>query len=240
MNEKKEFLKSALENIETREGRYLAFFIQSLIFFSLLSFSVETIPDLNQNTQVFLEWAEIILVSLFTVEYLLRLYVADQPLKFIFSFFGLIDLVAVLPFYLALGIDLRSIRIFRLLRLFRILKLLRYSDAINRFHRALVIAKEELILFSCVTAIMLYLSAVGIYYCEHDAQPEIFKSIFHSLWWAIATLTTVGYGEVYPITVEGKTFTFFVLMLGLGVVAVPTGLISSALSQVRAEDSKRT
>lgn len=99
-----------------------------------------------------------------------------------------------------------------------------------------MIAKEELILFSCVAAIMLYLSAVGIYYFENAAQPESFKSIFHSLWWAVATLTTVGYGEVYPITIGGKIFTFFVLMLGLGVVAVPTGLVSSALSQARDEE----
>jgi len=93
-------------------------------------------------------------------------------------------------------------------------------------------------LFSCVAAIMLYLSAVGIYYFENAAQPEAFKSIFHSLWWAVATLTTVGYGEVYPITIGGKVFTFFVLMLGLGVVAVPTGLVSSALSQARSEEHK--
>ena len=82
---------------------------------------------------------------------------------------------------------------------------------------------------------LLYLSSVGIYYFESDAQPEQFKSVFHSLWWSVATLTTVGYGDVYPVTVGGKVFTFFVLMIGLGIVAVPAGLVASALAKAREE-----
>ena len=119
----------------------------------------------------------------------------------------------------------------------RILKLIRYSTAARRFHRAFVIAKDELILFFFVTLILLYLSAVGIYYFESTAQPEQFKSVFHSLWWAVVTLTTVGYGDIYPVTVGGRIFTFFVLMVGLGIVAVPTGLVASALSQARSEEN---
>jgi len=225
-----------LEDLNTKEGRYFAFFIQSLILVSLVTFSIETLPDISNESRTILTISERILVSIFTIEYLLRIYVSVNKTGFVFSFFGLIDLVAILPFYLSIGLDLRSIRVFRLLRLFRLFKLLRYNQAIKRFHRALMIAKEELILFSCVAAIMLYLSAVGIYYFENVEQPDQFKSIFHSLWWAVATLTTVGYGEVYPITIGGKIFTFFVLMLGLGVVAVPTGLVSSALSQARDEE----
>ncbi len=172
-------------------------------------------------------------VVFFSIEYLLRIYVAPSRLKFITSFFGIIDLAAILPFYLSIGLDLRSMRAFRLMRLFRLLKLARYNAAIRRFHRALSIAQEEIILFLCLTAIMLWLAAVGIYQFEHEAQPEAFKSVFHSLWWAVTTLTTVGYGDVYPITVEGRIFTFFVLLVGLGIVAVPAGLVSSALSKAR-------
>lgn len=146
-------------------------------------------------------------------------------------------MIAILPFYISSGFDLRSIRTFRLLRLIRILKLFKYSQAIARFHRALVIVKEELILFGFVAVIMLYLSAVGIYYFENSTQPERFKSVFHSLWWAVTTLTTVGYGDLFPITVGGKLFTFFVLIIGLGIVAVPTGLIASALSRARDEET---
>ena len=230
------WIKSMLEDVDTAHGRYFAFFIQTMIVLSLLSFSAETLPNLSQEARKILSLTEVILVSIFTLEYLLRLVVADKKFKYIFSFFGVIDLLAILPFYLSTGLDLRSIRIFRLLRLFRILKLLRYSQAINRFHRALTIAREEMILFSCVATMLLYLSAVGIYYFENAVQPEQFKSIFHSLWWALATLTTVGYGDLYPITAGGQIFTFFILIIGLGVIAVPTGLVASALSQARAEE----
>ena len=132
-----------------------------------------------------------------------------------------------------MGIDLRSIRLLRILRLFRIFKFARYSTALRRFQRAFMIAREELTLFLIVTVILLYFSAIGIYHFEHDAQPKAFSSVFTSLWWAVVTLTTVGYGDVYPITIGGRIFTFGVLMVGLGIVAVPAGLVSSALSKAR-------
>jgi voltage-gated potassium channel len=155
-----------------------------------------------------------------------------------FSFFGIVDLLAVLPFYISTGVDLRSVRAFRLLRLFRLLKLARYSAAVQRFHRAFLIAREELALFGATALIVLYLSSVGIYYFEREAQPEAFGTVFHALWWAIATLTTVGYGDVYPVTAGGRVFTFFVLVTGLGIVAVPTGLFASALSKAREMEKK--
>ena len=156
----------------------------------------------------------------------------------LFSFFGIIDLVSILPFYLSTGIDLRSLRAFRLLRLFRLLKLARYSAAMQRFHRAFIIAREELILFGACALIVLYLSAVGIYYFENPVQPDHFASVFHSLWWATCTLTTVGYGDVNPIIPGGRIFTFFILIIGLGIVAVPTGLFASALSKAREQESR--
>jgi voltage-gated potassium channel len=229
-------LKQIIENSDSKPGRYFSFFIQSLIIFSLITFSIETLPDLSKSTLEILNFLEVIMVGCFTVEYLLRVYVADKKTDYILSFFGIIDLLAIIPFYLATGLDLRAIRIFRLLRLVQILKLFRYNKAVIRFRRALVIVREELILFGSVAVILLYLSAVGIYFFEHEAQPDQFQSIFHSLWWALTTLTTVGYGDVYPITLGGRLFTFVVLMLGLGVMAVPIGLLSSALSQVRNEE----
>ena len=229
-------IKKIIESSETPEGRVFAFTIQILIVISLITFSINTLPNLSNSTRSVLLVIEYLTVIVFTIEYLLRISVSDNKFKFVFSFFGIIDLLAILPFYIASGLDLRSMRVFRLLRLFRILKLLRYSKAINRFHRAFFIAKEELILFFFVSIMMLYLSAVGIYYFENEAQPEQFKSVFHSLWWAVATLTTVGYGDIFPITAGGRIFTFFVLMIGLGVVSVPAGLVASALSKARSED----
>ena len=165
----------------------------------------------------------------------MRLLVADSRLRYATSFFGFVDLLSIQPFYLALGVDLRSLRAFRLLRLFRILKLARYSAAVQRFHRALLIAREEIVLFSFVTGILLFLAAVGISYFERDAQPDVYCSVFHSLWWAVATLTTVGYGDIYPLTAGGKTFTFVVLLVGLGIVSIPAGLVAAALTKAREE-----
>ena len=227
----KQYIKSIVESNDNKLSRYFAFFIQALILLSIITFSIETIPNLKPQTRTILQSVEIFSVVVFTIEYLLRIYVADSKPKFVFSFFGIIDLLAILPFYLSFGVDLRSLRALRFLRLFRVLKLVRYNRAINHFTRAIGSAKEEIFLFIFVTLILIYFSAIGIYYFENQAQPEHFSSIFDSLWWAIITLTTVGYGDVYPITVGGKIFTFFVLMIGLGIVAIPTGIISSALTK---------
>ena len=224
-------IKNIIEFNDNKPSRFFAFFIQGLILLSIITFSVETIPGLTPQTKRLLEYIEIFCVIVFTLEYVLRIYVADRKLGFVFSFFGIIDLLAILPFYLSFGIDLRSLRALRFLRLFRILKLVRYNRAMNHFTRAIRSAKEEILLFVFITLILIYFAAVGIYYFENQAQPEHFSSIFDSLWWAIITLTTVGYGDVYPITVGGKVFTFFILIIGLGIVAIPTGIISSALTK---------
>lgn len=225
------YARETLNNPEQGKGKKFALVIQSLIILSLISFSVDTLPNLSNTTKSILGYIELITVMIFTIEYLLRLITSDRKLKYIFSFYGIVDLIAILPFYLATTIDLRAIRIFRLFRLIRILKLLQYSKAIKNFTTAIKSIKEELVLFGFLSAIILYLSAVGIYYFEHNAQPEAFQSVFHSLWWAVTTLTTVGYGDMYPITLGGRLFTFFVLVVGLGIVAVPTGLIASAMSK---------
>lgn len=217
----------------SRLGRIFDVTIQVLIVVSLVSFSLETLPGLTDSQRMALRVIETVTVLVFTAEYIARLLTSARPLKFMFSFLGLVDLLSILPFYISLGVDLRSLRSVRLLRLFRILKLARYNKAIRRFHRAFIIAREELVLYFFATLVMLYLAGVGIYYFENQAQPEVFPSVPHSLWWSVATLTTVGYGDAYPITPGGRFFTFLVLMLGLGVVAVPAGLVSAALSKAR-------
>lgn len=233
-------LKQLVEESDTPVGRAFDLFIQTLIVLSLISFSIETLPNLSESAQSWLRGFEVFSVIVFSIEYLLRVYVATPRSRYIFSFFGIIDIVAIVPFYLGTGVDLRSIRTLRLLRLFRIFKLARYSAAVRRFHVALRIAKEEIVLFLGATLILLYLAALGIYYFESDAQPEQFGSVFHSLWWAVATLTTVGYGDVYPITVGGRIFTFLILLIGLGVISMPAGLVASALAKARQlEDDAR-
>lgn len=212
-----------------------AWSIAGLILYSVVAFSIGTLPDLSPGIRSFLQYSEIIVVGLFTVEYAYRIYAAPKRSRFIFSFYGLVDLLAILPFYLGLFVDLRTLRMVRLLRLLRILKLARYNMALLRFGRAIYLAKEELIIFTMASFVLLYLAAIGIYHFEHEAQPEVFRSIFDALWWAVATLTTVGYGDIYPITNGGRLFTFAILMVGLGMIAVPTGIVASSLSAIRRE-----
>lgn len=218
-------------SLDTNLGRRFTIFIQILIILSVLSFSIETIPNLDSSTILILHYFEVFCVIVFTIEYILRLYFSKKKIKYIFSFFGIVDLLAILPFYITLGFDLRSLRILRIFRLFRVFKLIRYNKALTRFKVAATESKEEVVLFLILTSILLYFSAVGIYLFENEAQPEKFSTVFHSLWWAISTLTTVGYGDVYPITLGGKAFTFCILIIGLGVVTVPAGIVASALTK---------
>ncbi|MBO6879786.1 ion transporter [Winogradskyella sp.] len=228
----KETVKSIVEYNDNKLSKSFAVFIQVLIVLSVITFSIETLPNLKPQTKVILNSIEIFCVIIFTLEYLARIYVADNKPKFIFSFFGLIDFFAILPFYLSFGVDLRSLRVLRMFRLFRLLKLVRYNKAMRHFTKAMILAKEQIVLFMGVTLVLIYFAAIGIYYFENEAQPEHFSSIFDSLWWSIVTLTTVGYGDVYPITVGGRVFTFIILLIGLGIVAIPTGIISSSLTKV--------
>lgn len=225
-------IKRIVDGRDTISGKIFDLSTQLIIIISLVSFSIETLPDISPEFRHILYVTEVVTVILFTIEYLLRLVTAERKFGFVFSFYGIIDLLAILPFYIASGIDLRAIRVLRLFRLIRMMKFMRYTDAVQRFRIAFVSVKEELILFFIATTLLLFVAAVGIYYFENPVQPDQFKSIFHCLWWAVVTLTTVGYGDIYPITAGGRVFTFFILMLGLGVVAVPTGLIASSFSAI--------
>ena len=229
--------KSKLDKIindnTTRKGRLFDYTIQFLIFISLVAFAVETLPNNSEKLSFVLNLIEIASVIIFTIEYLLRIYISKKPFKYIFSFYGVIDFLAIFPFYLNIGIDLRSLRAFRVFRVFRALKIVRYNKALRRFVLAAKIVREEVILFMIVILIFIFLVSSGIYFFENEAQPESFKSIPHSFWWTIVTLTTVGYGDVFPITVGGKIFTFFVLIIGVAVVTVPAGLVATALGEAR-------
>lgn len=233
MSNLRALFRATVETIETKSGRAFDTVIQSLIVLSLTSYALETLPNLN-NDQIFtLKIIELTCIAIFTVEYVLRIWVAEKPTKYIFSFYGLIDLAAIAPFYISTGLDLRSLRAVRLLRILRVLKLVRFNEAIKRIDVAFDLAKAELALFVAASMVVIYLAGVGIYHFENEAQPDLFSSIPDSLWWAIVTLTTVGYGDMYPITAGGRFFTTIILFVGLGLVAVPAGIVSSALSEAR-------
>lgn len=237
-------IKAIIEDNTTRRGRIFDVTMMGIILFALACYAVETLPGLSQTSLEILYYLEWITIVIFTVEYAFRWTVADNKWKFVRSWYGLIDLLAIVPFYISLllttGVDLRYVRVFRMFRLFRAFKLVRYSKAIRLFARAFVIAKEELVLFFIVTLMLLYLSAALIYNFENAVQPEYYSSIFSSLWWAVVTLTTVGYGDVVPISVGGRFFTFCLLIVGLGIIAVPSGIVASALSKAREQQYNET
>ena len=225
-------LKNIIETQDSKLGYYFDLFIQVLIILSLISFSVETLPNLSAKAREFLKTFETISVIIFTMEYLCRIYVSDKKITYIFSFYGMIDLIAILPYYLLGAIDLRSLRVVRLLRILRLFKLFRFNDSLYLLQKAFMIVKREMLIFSFIAIILLYISSVGIYHFENPVQPEAFSSIFDCMWWAISTMTTVGYGDIVPVTIGGKIFTSFISFIGIGVVSIPTALLASSLTNL--------
>lgn len=229
----KKFLRTIVEDNTTKKGKVFDFIIQVLIFLSLIAFSIETLPVLPEWIINLLIAFETFCIYIFLAEYILRVFVSKKPFTYIFSFYGVIDFLAIAPYFISSFVDLRFLRAFRIFRIFRVLKLVRYNKAIRRVSLAAKEVKEEVALFLIATLILIFIVSAGIYFFENEAQPDKFQSVFHSMWWTIVTLTTVGYGDVYPITVGGKIFTFFILILGLGIVTIPAGLVASALTKAR-------
>ena len=227
-------MRNKLNNFLFGNSNFASFFeksIQVLILISILNFSVQTLPNLSVRLIEVLNIVELFSILIFSLEYLLRLFTSPKPFRFIFSFFGLIDLIAILPFYISMGMDLKSLRAVRLFSLLRLLKFLRYQDTLAKLKQSFDDVKRELFLFSFATLLLIYFSSVGIYFFENEAQPEAFSSIFAAMWWSVATLTTVGYGDIYPITAGGKIFSTFIVFIGLGLVAIPTGIVASSLTK---------
>lgn len=236
---RRERLRRVVEEGETPLGRGFDMVVQFTILSYLALFTISTLPSLSETQLSWVLGAEHILVGFFVVEYLLRLAVSRPPWRYMLSLYGLIDLLAILPTLVTLGVDLRAGRAVRLLAALRLLKLVQSSRAVRRFGLAFRLVRDELTIYMGATLLLLYFSAVGIYVFEHEAQPDKFASIPHSLWWSVVTLTTVGYGDVVPITTGGRVFTLFVLMLGIGVVSVPSAMLASALTKAREIEARR-
>ncbi len=222
-------------------------FLVSLITVSIVAVVLESIPAIELRYFDLFYWIEVFTVSVFTVEYILRVWTSvESPhyslgqlgglrnrLRFISSPYAIIDFLAILPFYLVMfgifgGVDMRFLRAIRLLR---ILKLTRYSSA---FDMLMTCCRENMrslgAAFFVLLTVML-LAASGMYFFERETQPVAFGSIPAAMWWAFATLTTVGYGDVTPITVGGKVFGALITVVGIGMVALPTGILASGYAQ---------
>lgn len=227
-----------------RVSRVFDISILGLIALNVLALTLDTVEAIHVRIGNGLEIFELVSVIIFTVEYLVRMWTCTEDpehskpfsgrVRYGMKFFLLVDLFAILPFYLPFlipGLDLRFIRSVRLMRIFRVLKIGRYSRTIQTFGRVLKAKTPELVMVGFVLIILLVLSSSMLYYAEHAAQPKAFSSIPATMWWAVATLTTVGYGDVYPVTPWGKFLAAFVAILGIGMFAIPAGILSSGFSE---------
>jgi voltage-gated potassium channel len=222
-------------------GDYPAVFFQwfmlVLILLNVIAVVFATVQSVNQQFNQFFNWFETFSVIIFSLEYLLRLWSCTsapdrRPLwgriKFAFYPMSIIDLLSVLPFYLPFfGLDLRFLRILRMFRVFRLAKIGRYYQSLNLMRNVFASKKEEIVLSATIMGVLLVLSSSLLYYLENEAQPQAFSSIPAAMWWAVTALTTVGYGDIYPITPLGKFVASLIAISGIGMFALPTGIISS-------------
>lgn len=213
-----------------------------LIFLNTISCFIETFnPDVYLSS--ILKTFDIVSVSFFTVEYIVRICTADylfpeegaikSRIRYIVSFMGIIDLVSILPFFLPMffGFDLRSLRMLRIVRFARVFKLGGYIDGLDAVIDTVRQKRHELISSISVILIFMLVASMLVYEFEYEAQPDVFVNGFSGLWWAFETLTTVGYGDIYPITMPGKILSVCIALAGIVLIAVPSGIIASGLTE---------
>lgn len=225
---------------DDRAGKIFNWSIMALIVLSIVSIVLESYADIYEKGEPYFRIFEIITVVVFTVEYILRLWTANllfpgvkhPRLRYVFSFMAIIDLLAILPFYVPfISADLRFLRMMRLVRLMRVFKLSRYSEALQIVIRVVKVSAPQLVVSVVLCFFVVLFSAIVMYTVENPVQPEQFPNVITSLWWAICTLTTVGYGDVYPITDIGRLFASLISLVGIGIIAIPTGIIAAGFNQ---------
>lgn len=227
----------------SKAGKLIDLFLIALITLNVLAVIAETVEQVAENYQYYFDLFEIFSVAIFTLELVLRIWSITAKegyghpiigrLKFLRSPLTIIDLLAIVPFYLPMifPLDLRIIRVLRLFRLLRLLKLGRYSESMKTLGNVFRVKREELtIAFMTLFLLLLIISSL-IYFVENEAQPNAFPDIPSAMWWGIVTLTTVGYGDVYPITVIGKFLGAIAAILGIGMFALPAGIVASGFAE---------
>ncbi len=221
--------------------------LASFIILNVISAIVETVPWVEQSYGFALHWFELVSVVIFSVEYGLRVWVSSlnpkyqKPggvIRYMLSPFAIIDLLAVAPslFSLVGFLDLRMLRTVRLFRLLRIFKLARYSQASRLLFQAFVNKKPELTVTMAVGSVLILFSSTLMYLVEHAVQPDKFSSIPATMWWAIATLSTVGYGDIYPVTSLVKMLGSLIAIIGVGLFALPAAILASSLSEISRQE----
>ena len=225
-------------------GRWFDWFLIVLIIANVIAVMAETVPNIKLEYAQFLLWFEVVSVSIFTLEYVARVWVCVLEeecqfkgkgyfmyrIRYMLRPMSIVDLLAILPFYLGVFVSV-DLRVLRLLRLTRMLKLGRYSQSMQTLNR--VIANEYRVLIAALAFLMMImvLAATGMYYLERHAQPESFGSIPQALWWSVITLSTVGYGDVTPITTAGRFFSALFILMGVALFALPAGILASSFTE---------
>ena len=233
-------------------GRNFDRFLLALILLNVAAVVAASVQPFGSEYALLFQVFETFSVAIFSIEYVLRVWTCvedpsySHPVKgrirYILTPLALIDLLAVLPFYLSfITTDLRILRVLRVFRLLRMAKIARYSQTLQIFGRVLMATRTQLLLTLMLMGVLLLLSSSLLYAVEQQAQPEAFSSIPAAMWWAIATLTTVGYGDIYPVTAWGKLFGALISIFGIGMFALPTGVLGAAfLEEIRREKKVTT
>ena len=237
----KKRLYEVIFEADTRAGRLFDIGLLIIIVLSTLTIMLETVPQLNKYADVFyvLEW---IFTILFTIEYVLRIIVVKQKRSYIFSFLGIVDLLSILPTYLSFIFSGAQvfivIRIIRLIRIFRILKLAQFIGAGHTLRSALIASRYKISVFLLIVLMSVIVSGTLMYLIE--GAENGFTSIPVGLYWAISTMTTVSYGDITPNTALGRTLASFIMILGYGIIAVPTGIVSAEMLDLKSKEKLTT
>ncbi len=228
---------------DTKWDKIINIFIIVLIILNVTAVMLETVSTIDAPLKKFFNDFDLFSVAIFSIEYILRVWSSNHDPKYKHSVYGrlrymvspaaLIDLLAILPFYVHIylhvfaGVDLRVLRLLRLLRFFRLFRLTAYTKSTKLVLNVFKSRYHELMLAFVLTSFLVVIASCLVYFAEHNAQPEKFTSIPETIWWAIVTLTTVGYGDMVPITVVGKIFTALSLLAGVALLALPAGIITT-------------
>ncbi len=227
-------------------SRIVDLLLISIILLSVVETVIASFKDFYPLWRTWFFWFDPFALAVFTVEYLLRFWVSplrypkNPLLRYVFSPIALLDLLAILPAYLPFwAIDLRFLRIVRILRLFKIIQLNRYTRALSIIGKVVSREKELLVSVLVLVLITLFCSGALMYFVEHETQPEVFSNMLSSFWWALVSITTVGYGDIFPVTPLGKVLGGLIILLGVMIFALPTAIVSSGLIQEAARSKSK-
>lgn len=225
----KQKIHEVIYGTHTQAGRLFDIILLVVIVYSVVIVMLESIPSFDEKHHRFLNYSEWVVTILFSIEYILRIISINRPKKYIFSFFGMVDLLSTIPKYFSLFLVgsqyLTAFRILRLLRVFRILKLVRFVGESNNLIRSIHASRNKIFVFVFFIIIISVLLGTVMYIVEGPTHG--FTSIPHSVYWTIVTLTTVGYGDISPETPLGQFIATLIMIIGYGVIAVPTGIVSA-------------